>query len=73
MEVEQTEIITRNFKQHKLAILNDVYAPVAILDLKVLIKLPNSTQRSLQELSNKAKAHHELSLLPFRGTVMWVL
>ena len=34
MEVEQTGIITKHFKKHKLALLKNVFAAVAVLDLK---------------------------------------
>ena len=35
VEVEQTRIMTKLFKKHKLAILNDVFSAVAVLDRKV--------------------------------------
>ena len=37
MEVEQSGVIKKHFKKHKLVIVNDVFRAVAILDLKVSI------------------------------------
>ena len=57
MEVEQTGIITKHFKKHKLAILNDVFAAVAVLDLKV----PNIADQSI-ELRSQIRRTRRCSL-----------